>query len=74
MNREGFARKASWRTFPVLGCKGGWGREGGGTHSGEVPQGPLGLTKVPFPSTLPHPRVTGLRRSGLSRASKSTWE
>lgn len=31
MNREGFARKATWRRFPVLGCKGA----GGGR--GEVP-------------------------------------
>lgn len=55
MNREGFARKASWRRFPVLGCKGGWVREGVGTHSGEVPQGPLRLTKVPFPPHSPTP-------------------
>lgn len=33
MNRKGFVRKASWRRFLVLGCKGGGEREVGGTQS-----------------------------------------
>lgn len=37
VNWKGFVWKASWWRFPVLGCKGGWGK-GAGRSQQFLPQ------------------------------------